>query len=57
MSELNYYFRHAVKNIPHHDKVEKGGEDGWAATSSLLAIADGVSGWAEEGIDSGSFSK
>ncbi|GAX85130.1 hypothetical protein CEUSTIGMA_g12550.t1 [Chlamydomonas eustigma] len=46
--------------IPHIDKVEKGGED--AACISLKAlgaigVADGVSGWADEGIDPAEYSR
>ena len=41
--------------LPHPDKVEKGGEDGFfiAASGRALGIADGVGGWAEAGIDAG----
>ena len=53
----NRYFRFAASNIPHISKVEKGGEDAWVASHNLLVVADGVGGWASEGIDSGLFSK
>ena len=43
--------------IPHDSKKEKGGEDGWCATDRLIAVADGVGGWAEQGVDPGLFSK
>ena len=42
----NRYFRHAATNIPHIEKRDKGGEDAWVATDSLLVVADGVGGWA-----------
>jgi serine/threonine protein phosphatase PrpC len=51
------YFRFAASNIPHISKKEKGGEDAWVASHNLLVVADGVGGWANEGIDSGLFSK
>jgi len=51
------YFRFAASNIPHISKKEKGGEDAWVASHNLLVVADGVGGWASEGIDSGLFSK
>ena len=51
------YFRYGANNIPHHSKRYKGGEDAWVASSNILVVADGVGGWAEEGIDSGLFSK
>ena len=28
---LGLEFRYGVKNIPHFEKVEKGGEDAWVA--------------------------
>jgi hypothetical protein len=51
------YFRFSASNIPHISKKEKGGEDAWVASHNLLVVADGVGGWANEGIDSGLFSK
>ena len=50
-------FRYAASNIPEKSKVEKGGEDAWFAALDLLAVADGVGGWASRGIDSGLYSK
>lgn len=44
-------------NIPHPDKQQKGGEDAGLATDTFLAVADGVGGWAESGIDPGIYSK
>ena len=51
------YFRYAAKNIPHITKVDKGGEDAWVASHNLLVVADGVGGWADQGVDAGLFSK
>ena len=51
------YFRYAATNIPHDDKKHKGGEDAYLASNNLLVVADGVGGWADEGVDSGLFSK
>lgn len=42
---------------PHDDKVHKGGEDAWCANDTLIAVADGVGGWADKGVDPGLFSK
>lgn len=50
-------FKTAVNNMPHPDKIEKGGEDAWAESSNFLIVADGVGGWADQGIDPGLFSK
>ena len=36
------YFRYGVTNIPKPEKAYKGGEDGYTASDSLLAVADGV---------------
>ncbi|XP_010099454.2 probable protein phosphatase 2C 26 isoform X2 [Morus notabilis] len=40
--------------IPHPNKVDRGGEDAFFVSSQnggIIAVADGVSGWAEEGVD------
>lgn len=52
-----YRFYGGVLVLPHDDKVHKGGEDAFAATKTLLAVADGVGGWSRKGIDPGLFSK
>ncbi|CAI5472073.1 unnamed protein product [Closterium sp. Yama58-4] len=44
----------ASKMIPHPAKVEKGGEDAVLISdvgAGVLAVADGVGGWAEDGVD------
>lgn len=51
------YFRYSSSNIPHFQKVEKGGEDAWLAQEDLIVVADGVGGWEAYNIDSGLFSK
>lgn len=33
--------------IPHPEKVHKGGEDALYVSPKLIAVADGVGGWAE----------
>ena len=43
--------------IPHIKKIEKGGEDAYVASKNLLVVADGVGGWAKQGVDPGLFSK
>ena len=52
---FNTYF--SIHNIPHPDKVEKGGEDAYYANSNLLAVADGVGGWNNQGIDPSLYSR
>lgn len=42
---------------PHIQKRHKGGEDAAAVTSNLIAVCDGVGGWAESGIDPANFSR
>lgn len=51
------YFHHRTTIIPHDDKRGRGGEDAAAADQLCLAVADGVGGWAQRGIDPGLFSK
>ena len=43
--------------IPHAEKIEKGGEDAYVTSKDLLVVADGVGGWARQGVDPGLFSK
>ncbi|KAM1099265.1 hypothetical protein TB2_005766 [Malus domestica] len=46
--------------IPHPNKVGKGGEDAFFVSSyngGVLAVADGVSGWAEQDVDPSLFPK
>lgn len=51
----------AVKVIPHPDKVEKGGEDAFFFQTHedpvVLCVADGVGGWASDGIDPSLYSR
>lgn len=51
------YFHSKTIIIPHDDKKYRGGEDAAAADENLLVVADGVGGWALQGIDPGLFSK
>ncbi|XP_057548328.1 probable protein phosphatase 2C 1 [Amaranthus tricolor] len=47
-------------NIPHPNKIERGGEDAFFISSyggGTIAVADGVSGWAELDVDPALFSK
>ncbi|XP_073022165.1 probable protein phosphatase 2C 26 isoform X1 [Primulina eburnea] len=46
--------------IPHPNKIEKGGEDAFFVSShggGVIAVADGVSGWAEKDVDPALFSR
>lgn len=36
---------------PHYEKRKKGGEDAASLSLNVLAVADGVGGWASSGID------
>jgi len=55
--DLPLQFSHAYRNIPHSEKIEKGGEDAWYVSDDLLVVADGVGGWADEGVDAGLYSR
>jgi len=52
-----YYFLGFGGMIPHPSKKNKGGEDAEMVTRYCLGVADGVGGWAEQGIDSGLYSE
>ena len=43
--------------IPHPEKVYKGGEDALYTDKQILSVADGVGGWADQGVDPANFSK
>ncbi|KAG9445321.1 hypothetical protein H6P81_016661 [Aristolochia fimbriata] len=58
MSEL--CFTVGTHLIPHPGKVDRGGEDAFFVSNyngGVLAVADGVSGWAEEDVDPSLFPK
>ncbi|XP_024520772.1 probable protein phosphatase 2C 55 [Selaginella moellendorffii] len=42
---------------PHPEKAQRGGEDAFVTEGSWMGVADGVGGWAGEGIDSGMYSR
>ncbi|CAI2371081.1 unnamed protein product [Moneuplotes crassus] len=50
-------FRSGSTIIPHPEKAYKGGEDALIVKDRLIAVADGVGGWASEGVDPGLYSK
>ena len=51
------YLTTAWSSIPHPEKVATGGEDALFAASYAVGIADGVGGWASQGIDAGEISR
>ncbi|XP_044482496.1 probable protein phosphatase 2C 26 isoform X4 [Mangifera indica] len=57
-SELS--FRVGTHLIPHPSKVDRGGEDAFLVSGyngGVIAVADGVSGWAEQNVDPSIFSR
>ena len=56
--DYNYhYFDHKTVMIPHDDKKKRGGEDAVAANDQFLIVADGVGGWASEGVNPAAFAR
>ena len=55
LSSLSFQF--GISNRPGLGKEAKGGEDAFYANSQLLAVADGVGGWNELGIDPAKYSR
>lgn len=49
----------AAVQIPHPDKAYKGGEDAFIISEDgmMVAVADGVGGWNDVGVDPALFSK
>lgn len=50
-------FKAGVFMNPHPEKRHKGGEDAACVTDNVLSVADGVGGWAENGIDPALYSR
>ena len=50
-------FHVGVSMNPHEAKREKGGEDAATVTQQFIALADGVGGWAESGVDPAKYSR
>lgn len=55
LSRLMWLF--SVFVLPHMQKRHKGGEDAAVLTETVLAVADGVGGWAENGVDPANYSR
>ena len=55
-NKLRYKFNSGFIKIPHFSKKEKGGEDALAIDDGLICVADGVGGWADQGVDPGIYS-
>lgn len=51
------YLSSGWAKIPHPDKAETGGEDALFVMPSAVGIADGVGGWANQGVDAGEVSR
>ena len=50
-------FNAGVFMNPHFEKRHKGGEDAATLSLNLIAVADGVGGWAQSGIDPANYSR
>ena len=50
-------FHSGISMVPHPAKKHKGGEDAASVSDNLIAVADGVGGWAESGVDPAKYSK
>ena len=50
-------FEVGISMNPHPAKREKGGEDAATITENFIALADGVGGWADSGVDPAKYSR
>ena len=50
-------FNTGITPRPHPAKRDKGGEDAAALSPNFIALADGVGGWIESGIDPAKYSR
>lgn len=55
--KYKYKFIYGSHMIPHPEKAYKGGEDAMFVSDNVLVVADGVGGWADQGVDPGLYSK
>lgn len=56
-TSLKYKFAVGSVKIPHFSKKDKGGEDALAMHEGMIAVADGVGGWNDIGVDPSKYSK
>lgn len=56
-SILGAYFEHKTVMLPKEATRYRGGEDAADADDTFLTVADGVGGWAAQGVDPGLFSR
>ncbi len=56
-NKTKLFFSYGVTSLPHIDKRQKGGEDAHCENDRLLAVADGVGGWNDVGVDPSLYSK
>mmetsp|Transcript_10747 Transcript_10747/g.12162 ORF Transcript_10747/g.12162 Transcript_10747/m.12162 type:complete len:437 (-) Transcript_10747:56-1366(-) len=57
LSSVPFRFNHKTVIIPHDEKKFRGGEDGASTKDHILVVADGVGGWAHEGVNPGLYSR
>ena len=50
------FFQSKTVIIPHDEKKHRGGEDAADSNDYVLAVADGVGGWANRGVNPGLYS-
>mmetsp|Transcript_23217 Transcript_23217/g.31003 ORF Transcript_23217/g.31003 Transcript_23217/m.31003 type:complete len:119 (+) Transcript_23217:2-358(+) len=50
-------FNPGIAVNPHPAKRDKGGEDAATVSESFIALADGVGGWIESGVDPAKYSR
>ena len=55
--QADAFFQSKTVIIPKDAKLKTGGEDSADTSDAVIAVADGVGGWEELGIDSGLFSR
>jgi len=56
-ARIPFRFNHKTVVIPHDEKKFRGGEDGVSTNDHILVVADGVGGWANEGVNPGLYSR
>jgi hypothetical protein len=53
----NFKLYSQAVSLPHHKKIEKGGEDCHFIDENIIVVTDGVGGWNQLGVDPAEYSK
>jgi len=53
----NFKLYSQAVSLPHHKKIQKGGEDCHFISENIIVVTDGVGGWNQLGVDPAEYSR